>query len=72
MTRAEHLQWAKSRAFEYCDAGDWQNGWASFVSDLQKHEELAGHRAIEIGSMQILGGHMKTGEQLRKFIEDFG
>jgi hypothetical protein len=72
MTRAEHLEWAKRRAIEYCDAGDWLDGWISFVSDLQKHEQLAGHIAIELGSMQILGGLIKTAAQMKKFIEDFG
>jgi len=69
MKRAEHLQWAKNRAFEYIDAGDVSTGWTSFVSDLSKHAELAGHTAIELGMLQILGGLLSTPAQMREFID---
>jgi len=45
-TRAEHLDWAKQRALAYLP--DWQNAMASFVSDLNKHDETAGHAVQEL------------------------
>lgn len=72
MTRAVHLAWAKARAYKYIDAGDWMEGWMSFVSDLQKHDELAGHMAIQLGSMQLLGFHINEAAEMRKFIEGVG
>lgn len=42
MDRAEHLQWAKNRAMEYANAGDYPNAVASMLSDLGKHEETKG------------------------------
>lgn len=41
VTRDEHLAWAKSRALEYLDRGDFTNSLASFISDMNKHDELA-------------------------------
>lgn len=55
MTRDEHLQWAKDRALEYLP-NDLASATASFVSDLGKHPELAGHAV-----MQLIGLHMAAG-----------
>ena len=55
MTRAEHLEWSKQRALAYLP-GDPGQAVASFVSDLRKHDELAGH-AVEM----LLGMHMAAG-----------
>lgn len=72
MTRAEHLQWCKDRALEYIDKdGDIQNAWASMVSDLGKHPETAGHVAITLGMMQLMGGMLSTAPEMRHFIEGF-
>lgn len=68
-TRAEHLQWCKDRAFEYIDAGDTRNAFASFVSDLGKHPETAGHPAIHVGMMQLMTGGLSTPGEMRTFIE---
>ena len=62
MDRAEHLQWCKDRALEYCDHGDINQAWASMASDLRKHEETANHSAIELGSMMLMEGQLKTVE----------
>jgi hypothetical protein len=70
-TRAEHLAWCKQRALEYCDAGDTSQAWASMVSDLRKHPETEKHAAIELGMMMLMGGHLSTTGEMRKFIEGF-
>ncbi|MFY9457669.1 MAG: hypothetical protein WAP23_01945 [Candidatus Spechtbacterales bacterium] len=40
-------------------------------SDLGKHPETAGHLAIELGMMLLMGGHLDSKEEMRKFIEGF-
>lgn len=71
MTRAEHLQWCKDRAIEYCDHGDTAQAWASMASDLGKHEETANHSAIELGTMMMMSGNLSNAEAMRKFINGF-
>lgn len=71
MTRAEHLQWAKDRAYEYCDKGDMTQALASFNSDMKKHDQLKNHIALEMMNMQVMGGLIKDAQQLRGFIEGF-
>ena len=71
MTRDEHLQWCKDRALEYCNSGDTQQAYASMTSDLGKHEGTAGHSAIELGMMLLMGGKLGTPEEMRKFINGF-
>ena len=51
MNRAEHLQWCKDRAMEYCRQGDVTNAYASMASDLSKHPETEGHAGIQLGAM---------------------
>ena len=70
-TRAEHLQWCKDRATEIIDNGDTTGGWTSFLSDLGKHPETAHHSAIMVGTMMVMGGHLKTPGEIKKFIQDF-
>lgn len=70
-TRAEHIDWCKKRALEYVDRGDLVTGWTSMLSDLGKHPETAGHPAIQLGSMLIISGNLKSPEEFRKFIEGF-
>jgi hypothetical protein len=70
MTRAEHLEWAKARAREHLDAGDWADAWASLVSDLGKHEETRGHPAIVLGMTMLASGLNATVAEMREFIED--
>ncbi len=71
MTRAEHLAWCKERALEYVDQGDLTNAYASMASDLTKHPETEKHAAIELGMMLMIGGHLSTQAEMRKFIEGF-
>lgn len=70
-TRAEHLAWCKKRALEYCDAGDVAQAFSSMGSDLGKHPETENHSAIQLGMMLLMGGHLNTPGEMRKFIEGF-
>ena len=71
MTRAEHLAWCKERALEYADAGDATNALASMGSDLNKHPETANHSAMQLGMMLLIGGHLSSPQEARRFIEGF-
>lgn len=71
MSRQEHLDWCKNRALEYINNGDAENTWASMVSDLSKHEDTAGHPAIELGMMLMFSGNMSGIAETKKFIEGF-
>ena len=68
-TRKEHIEWCKTRALEYVEAGDNNNAFASMISDLNKHPETEGHAAGELGMMLLLGGHLESAKQMREFIE---
>jgi hypothetical protein len=71
MTRSEHLEWAKKRAVEYLANGDLLSAFLSMVSDLGKHDELCNHPAITLGTQMQIGGHLKTPEKMRDFINGF-
>lgn len=71
MTRAEHLEWCKQRALEYVDKKDLKQAFASFQSDMTKHEETCDHMALEMGTMLLLGGHLSTDTQMREWITGF-
>jgi hypothetical protein len=55
MTAASHLEWAKQRALEYLPASPG-DAMASFVSDLGKHPDTAGHAAITLLGMHAASG----------------
>lgn len=71
MTREEHLEWAKKRALEYLENGDYPNAINSMMSDLGKHEELRGHSGILLGTMLRMGGFLKTERGVREWITGF-
>ena len=70
-TRKEHLQWCKDRALEILESGDIAGAYASFGSDMRKHDETKDHSAISLGIQLLFGGHLNTVEKMRKFIEGF-
>jgi len=70
-SREEHLAWCKERALDLVDQGDLTQAYASMASDLRKHDGTAGHPAIELGMMLMMGGHLSTPHEMRKFIEGF-
>jgi hypothetical protein len=41
------------------------------ISDLGKHPETKGHLGIELGMMQMIGGHLSTNDKMRNFINGF-
>ena len=71
ISRATHLQWCKDRAYEYLDNNDVPQAWASFASNMSKHEETANHMALNMGTAIILAGHYKSVDDMRHFIEGF-
>lgn len=71
MTRAEHLQWCKDRALEYLGQGDITGAWASFLSDMRKHEGTRDHSALQLGMMLLMNGHNNTVAEMQRFIEGF-
>jgi hypothetical protein len=71
-TRAEHLQWCKDRAIEILkEGGTPGDAYASFTSDMNKHEQTANHSAIMLGMMMIMGGQLNTNYEMEKFINGF-
>jgi len=71
-TRAEHLQWCKDRALEYCDKGDTQQAFNSMASDITKHPETAVHAStMMLGMQMLIGGHLSSVRQMREFINGF-
>lgn len=71
MTRAEHLQWAKDRAVKYADAGNPVDAYASFISDMKKHDELATHSALDLMTQMVFSGLLSSPGEMRKFINGF-
>lgn len=71
MDRQQHLEWCKKRALEYVDAGDVKQAYASMASDMNKHPDLAGHAALGLGMMLLMGGQLSTPEKMREFINGF-
>lgn len=71
MTRDEHLAWCKERALEYLPA-DPSQAFASMMSDIRKHDELADHPAIQLGvGLMMMPGWIDNPAEVRKFIEGF-
>lgn len=69
-TRAEHLQWCKDRALAYIDAGDVQNAFMSFASDVTKHPGTVGIRDTIsfLGMPLLMAGLLNTPEKMREHI----
>ena len=70
-TRQQHLDFCKKRALAYVDAGDTKQAFDSMASDMQKHPETAGHAAVQLGFMLMMGGHLDSPDEMRRFIEGF-
>lgn len=68
MTKEEHLQWAKDRANEYCDADKVSSAITSFISDLGKHEELKDHVVITLIGGMLIRGKLNTASEVKEFI----
>jgi hypothetical protein len=70
-TRAEHLAWCRQRALEYVEAGDVQNAFASFNSDMRKHPATADPDLEMLGMSLMVTGHLNTPAEMRQWIEGF-
>lgn len=70
-TRAEHLQWCKDRAIEYVQQGDVTNAAASFMSDMDKHDETRNHAALKLMATMLFTGQLNSPDEMRKFILGF-
>lgn len=66
--RKTHLEWCKSRALEYVDAGDPQNAVASMLSDMNKHE---GTKLDPMFAMMGMMELQKGPEAVRRWIDGF-
>ncbi|MEO0835974.1 MAG: hypothetical protein AAFY16_08305 [Cyanobacteria bacterium J06642_3] len=71
LTRQEHLEWAKTRALEYCDQNDVLMAFQSLITDLNKHPKLQGHVGICLGMKQLKSGFLSEPEKMREFIKGF-
>ena len=71
MTKEEHLQWCKDRAFAEMKTDGPMSGYASVTSDLSKHEGTKDHVAIGLGMMLLMTGHLNTPEKMQDWIEGF-
>lgn len=70
-SRAQHLEWCKKRALQYCDANDPEQALSSMGADLSKHPETAGYIAVGLGLMLMAAGHLSTPAKMKEFIEGF-
>ncbi len=71
MNRVEHLKWSKDRALAYLP-DDPQQAFASMISDLKNHEELADHIGIGLGGgLMTVPGWISNGVKIDEFIRGF-
>lgn len=72
MTRTEHLNWCKSRAMEYVNAGDNQQAFSSMCSDTMKHEETKHHASTnQLGMSMLMGGMLDSRQQMTDWIQGY-
>ena len=71
MTRVEHLEWCKTRALKYVEAGDPEMAFASMVSDLRKHTDTRHHAGAELGMLYMMSGLFRSSRDMRAWIEGF-
>ena len=69
--RSEHLEWCKQRANEYIESGDLKGAFASFSSDMRKHNETLNHLALDLGMTLLFSGNLSTPEQMKSWINGF-
>jgi hypothetical protein len=71
MSREEHLAWCKARALEYVEAGDVEQAFSSFVSDMGKHADTANHVGLSLMHKCFLSGLISSPASMGRFIEGF-
>jgi hypothetical protein len=68
MTRKDHLAWCKKRALECVERDSMTEAYASFHSDMGKHDETKSHIALTMGPMMLIGGQLQTADQMTEWI----
>ena len=68
MNAREHLDWCVERAMDYANTGDMPQAWASFGSDVGKHEDTAHIATHELFAMAMFSGLYDRPEAFRDFI----
>ncbi len=69
--RSEHLEWCKQRANEYIESGDLKGAFASFMSDMGKHNETSNHLALDLGMTLLLSDNLSAPDQMKSWIDGF-
>jgi hypothetical protein len=64
----QHLNWCVERAMQYAHTGDMTNAWASFASDVRKHEGTEHIATHELFAMAMFSGLYDRPDQFREFI----
>lgn len=69
-TRKENLQLCKDRALRILeDGGTTIEAWTSFLSDMNKDEDLRNHIGLQLGGQLFASGHLSNSKALRNHIE---
>lgn len=72
MTQDEHIEWCKTRALQYLDAGDVRQAFTSMLSDVRKHPDLENHAGLLIGAgFMLLPGWIDNPVEVRRWIVGF-
>jgi hypothetical protein len=70
-TREEHLAWCKSRALEYIDRGQVNEGLTSMMSDMSKHPETNNPMLDQLTVQLMMIGSLSSPEQARRHINGY-
>lgn len=63
-----HLNWCVERAMAYAERGDMPQAWASFASDVRKHEGTKHIASHELFAMAMFSGVYDRPGDFRDFI----
>jgi hypothetical protein len=70
-TARQHLDWATERAPEYFDDGDKRNAFASFLSDVGKHDGTRWIQAFPATFMLLEDGWRGGREHFKQQLSGF-
>lgn len=72
-TRQKHLEWCKARALQYVDAGDTNQAFASFASDVRKNPETEdiSDTIRMLGTPLLAAGMLDTPDKMREHIQGY-
>ena len=69
ISRAEHLQWCKQRALEYCDQNDGIQEPSGKLHHAELNSWMAGRAGFLVQVAGYAGVRLNDTEEMRKFIE---